>query len=238
MSSDRRRMIIDYRTASQADADDLRLDRSPRNSKKPSSSVSPRIEEQSTSLADYWIEKERHLADYSTEGAKTMSIPDPGARPGNAAQPSPRSDRLTLPPRRGTLTAARLKVTTTLNATELLAITAPENQPRITLRIRLPDRAVTAEIAAKSLRKAKTAIREAGADNIALVLQGRLTAGDVIAEAGLFARPGAAKPAPRSGAPEINHRSAAKCVEGSEGASTHEPRTYVFPGDLYGQENV
>jgi hypothetical protein len=48
----------------------------------------------------------------------------------------------------------------------------PEGKPRITLRIRLPYCTVTAEIAAKSLRKAQTAIREAGADNIALVLQG------------------------------------------------------------------
>jgi hypothetical protein len=37
------------------------------------------------------------------------------------------------------------------------------------------------------LRKAQTAIRETGADNIALVLQGQLVAGDVIAEAGLSA---------------------------------------------------
>jgi hypothetical protein len=66
----------------------------------------------------------------------------------------------------------------------------------VTLRIRLPDRTITAEIAAKSLRKAQTAIREAGADNIALVLQGQLIAGDVIAEAGLSAQPKAAKPAP------------------------------------------
>ena len=152
------------------------------------------------------------------------------------SQPAPR--RLTLPPRLGTLTAARLKVTTTLDAGGLLAILPPEGKPRVSLRIRLPDRTMTAEIAAKSLRKAQTAIREAGADNTARVLQGRLTAGDVIAEAGLSAQPKPAKPAPRSGAPEINHRSAAKCVEGSEGASTHEPRTYVFPGDFYGQESV
>ena len=38
--------------------------------------------------------------------------------------------------------------------------------------------------------------------------------------------------------PKINHRSAAKCLEGAVGASRHEPGTYVFPGDLYGQENV
>ena len=57
------------------------------------------------------------------------------------------------------------------------------------MRIRLPHRTITAEIAAKSLRKAQTAIREAGADNIALVLQGHLAVGDAIAEAGLAAQP-------------------------------------------------
>lgn len=100
---------------------------------------------------------------------------------------------LTLPSRPGTLTASRLKVTTTLDAAELLAITAPDGKPRITLRIRLPDRTVTAGIAARSLRKAQTAIRDAGADNIALVLQGHLVA-DTIAEAGLAAQQKAAKP--------------------------------------------
>ena len=57
------------------------------------------------------------------------------------------------------------------------------------MRIRLPDRTLTAEIAAKSLRQAQKAIREAGANNIVLVLEGRLIAGDVIAEAGLGAQP-------------------------------------------------
>jgi hypothetical protein len=38
--------------------------------------------------------------------------------------------------------------------------------------------------------------------------------------------------------PKINHRSAAKCLEGAVGASRHEPRTYDFPGDFYGQKNV
>ena len=97
--------------------------------------------------------------------------------------PPPALDREKSPPLRlpGTLT-------TVLNATELNAITAPEGKLRITLRIRLPDRTVTAEIAAKSLRKAQTAIREVGADNIALVLQGHLVTRDVIAEAGLSAQ--------------------------------------------------
>jgi len=84
-------------------------------------------------------------------------------------------------------------------ATELLAITAGEGKPRVSLHIRLPDRTVTAEIASKSLRKAQTAIRTTGADNLVLMLQGRLAAGDVIAEVGLSAQPKAARPpqAPR-----------------------------------------
>jgi hypothetical protein len=94
-------------------------------------------------------------------------------------------DTLRLP---GTLTIARLKVSTALNAAELLAVPVPVGKPRVTLRINLPGRFVTAEIAAKSLRKAQRAIRETGADNIALVLQGRLS-GDTIAEAGLSAQP-------------------------------------------------
>jgi hypothetical protein len=63
--------------------------------------------------------------------------------------------------RSGTLAAARLKVTTTLNA----------------------------PIANKPLRKAQTVIHDAGADNIALVLQGRPIAGNVFAQASLSVPP-------------------------------------------------
>jgi hypothetical protein len=136
-----------------------------------------------------------------------MTILDPGARPGHdgrdAAQPSPRPNRLARLSLPGALTAARLKVGLTLNAAELNAVKVPD-KPRITLRIRLLDRTLTAEIAAKSLCKTQTAIREAGTDNIALMLQGRLIAGDVIAEAGLSAQPKAAKP-PQAHDAHINH---------------------------------
>jgi hypothetical protein len=101
------------------------------------------------------------------------------------------------PPRPGTISAKHLKVTTMLDATDLLAITAPEGKPRVSLRIRLPDRTFTVEVAAKSLRRAQAATRERGADNIALVLQGALGPGATIAEAGLSAQPKAAKAPPR-----------------------------------------
>jgi hypothetical protein len=134
-----------------------------------------------------------------------MTTLDPSPQTGHdgrdAAEPSPHPGTLTLP---GTLTAARLKVTLTLCAAELNAIKALNDWPRLTLRIRLPDRTLTAEIAAKSLRKAQTAIRDVGADNIVLLLQGSLTAGDVIAEAGLSAQPKAAK-LPQAHDAHINH---------------------------------
>lgn len=94
----------------------------------------------------------------------------------------------------GTLTAQRLKVTLVLNASELLSIPAPDGKPRVVLHIKLPERTVTADIAAKALRRAQSAIREAGADNVAVILQGNLTRGDAVAEAGLVAQVRAAKP--------------------------------------------
>jgi hypothetical protein len=120
---------------------------------------------------------------------------DPGGYCGNPARPDnevPGTNRaanrrrgiLTLPPRPGTITAQRLKITTTLDAAELATVPAPEGKQRVTRRIKLPERTLSAEVASKSLRKAQKQVREAGAENIVLLLQGRLTAGDVIAEAG------------------------------------------------------
>jgi hypothetical protein len=80
---------------------------------------------------------------------------------------------------------------TTLIPSEVLGIPAPNGVPRVTLRIQLPDRTVTAEVSSKSLRKAQTAIREIGGDNVVVMLQGRFVAGDKIEEAGLSAQEGA-----------------------------------------------
>lgn len=96
---------------------------------------------------------------------------------------------------RTALSAKKMKITVVLDAAELLAVPTPEGKPRITLRIQLPDRVVTADIAAKSLRKAQAAIREHGAENVACILQGSLV-GDAIIEAGLSAQVKATKAPP------------------------------------------
>jgi hypothetical protein len=86
------------------------------------------------------------------------------------------------------LTAKRLKITMVLDAAELLAIAAPVGTSRLDLKVNLPDRSLVASIAAKSLRKAQSTIAEHGAGNVALVLQGHLVGGNIIAEAGLVAQ--------------------------------------------------
>jgi hypothetical protein len=86
------------------------------------------------------------------------------------------------------VSALKLKVTTVLNAAELLAVPVPEGKPRVTFSVKFPDRVLTVDVAAKSVRKAQATIRESGADNVVLLLQGSLVAGDVLAEAGLSAQ--------------------------------------------------
>jgi hypothetical protein len=87
------------------------------------------------------------------------------------------------------LSATKLKITCALKPEELLPIPAVNGQQRTTLRIKLPDRTLTAEVATKSLRRAQTQIEELGAENVALILQGVLVAGDVVGDAGLAAQP-------------------------------------------------
>jgi hypothetical protein len=90
------------------------------------------------------------------------------------------------------LTAAKLKCTLVLKADELLTIPAPDGKPRVALRIKLPDRVLSADIAAKYLRRAQAAIKDLGAENVAVILQGNLV-GDAIADAGLSAMPKGAR---------------------------------------------
>jgi hypothetical protein len=87
-----------------------------------------------------------------------------------------------------------LKVVAVLHAAELLDIEVPDGTPRFVLTIRLPDRTVTADLAAKSARRAIAMVREHGTEAVAAIVQGRLS-GNQIAEAGLSVQPRGPKPA-------------------------------------------
>jgi hypothetical protein len=91
------------------------------------------------------------------------------------------------------LNARALKCTVVLDPAEVTQLAAPDGQPRVAIEIRLPDGVVTADLAAKSLRRAIATVREHGPDSVAAIVQGRLV-GTEITEAGLAVQPKVAKP--------------------------------------------
>ena len=84
-----------------------------------------------------------------------------------------------------TLSAKSLKATLVLAPAEVLSLSAPDGKPRCIVRVNVSARIVTADLNAKSVRKAIAAIKAAGQDNVACILQGRLGAKDELLDAGL-----------------------------------------------------
>ena len=96
------------------------------------------------------------------------------------------------------LNARALKCTIVLDPAEVAQIVALDGKPRTVIAIRLPDRRVSADLNAKSVRKVVATISEHGPDGVAVIIQGKLV-GDVITEAGIVAQP---KVRPQTGATE------------------------------------
>jgi hypothetical protein len=94
---------------------------------------------------------------------------------------------LTLSP-----TAPALKCSVVLMPAALIGVLVPDGAPRVILRVQIDKRNLSASVAAKSVRRAIIAIADAGPENVALVLSGKLV-GDVIEDAGLAALPKPAK---------------------------------------------
>jgi hypothetical protein len=126
----------------------------------------------------------------------------------STATPARRSNNMT------TLTAKALKVSAALNPAELAALRVPDGQPRVVLEIAVGGRVVSADVAAKALRKAQATIREVGAEGCVTLIQGRFEPGDAISEAGLIVQARTPKEATdvsqgvRQGIPAPDDRSA------------------------------
>jgi hypothetical protein len=87
------------------------------------------------------------------------------------------------------LTAKSLKATLVLNAAEVATLPTPAGQSKSIVQIAVGDRLVTADLNTKSLRRVVTAIKESGADAVAVVLSGKLEADDTLTDAGIAATP-------------------------------------------------
>jgi hypothetical protein len=80
-----------------------------------------------------------------------------------------------------------LKVVCVLDPASVANLTLPAT-PRTTLTVRLPDGGnVTADLACKGIRRAQTTIREAGPEQTACFIQGKLANPTTITEAGIAA---------------------------------------------------
>jgi hypothetical protein len=86
------------------------------------------------------------------------------------------------------LNARALKCTIVLDPAEVAQLVAPDGKPRVVLAIRLPDRRLSVDLNAKSVRRALATISEHGPDGVSVIVQGKLT-GDTISEAGIMAQP-------------------------------------------------
>ena len=87
-------------------------------------------------------------------------------------------------------TARKLKVTMLLDPAPFASVAVADGAPsRTDLAIAVGGRKVTANIATKGLRKALATVAEHGADGCVLLLQGVLSGGDVVDEAGFTAQP-------------------------------------------------
>ena len=64
-------------------------------------------------------------------------------------------------------------------------MSAPDGQPRCVVRVNVDGRTLVVDLNSKSVRKAIATIRANGAENCAVVLQGRLQPDNTLAEAGL-----------------------------------------------------
>jgi hypothetical protein len=89
----------------------------------------------------------------------------------------------------GTLQVRAIKVTIVVRPEDALAIAPAAGAAPVAIVVRTEaGRMLRATLNSKTLRKVQTAIRQAGLDQVAVVLQGKLETGDRIAEAGLIAQ--------------------------------------------------
>jgi hypothetical protein len=91
-----------------------------------------------------------------------------------------------------TITARALKVTAVLDVAAVATLPTPEGQARSDLVIACDGQTYIANIATKSLRKAKATIAANGAENTFVMVQGKLRDSE-IAECGLVAQAKVAK---------------------------------------------
>ena len=125
------------------------------------------------------------------------------------------------------LNARALKCTVVLDPAEVAQLVAPNGKPRVVIDIRLPDRRLPADLAAKSVRRALATIGEHGPDGVAVIIQGKLVG----------------EPSPRRGSarslrcgPKPRRRRRERCQPLRTPDDPHRPRRLPLPAPAAAQE--
>lgn len=141
------------------------------------------------------------MASVSTTSKSVLNAPS-AARAAVAARPAaaPPPGLVHIPPPkkpdgRLRLDARALKVTMVVDPEALAGFEVPAGSSPVEFMITIEGRKVTGRFNAKSLRKAAVAVTEHGAEQVAVVVQGRLADNNVLEEAGLSVNVKAPKPA-------------------------------------------
>jgi hypothetical protein len=98
-----------------------------------------------------------------------------------------------MPDFKVSLQGKALKCTVVLDAAALVGLEVPNGLAKAPVSVTAGGHSLTADLNAKSLRRAVTAIATAGGpENVTVIIQGNLQ-GDVLLEAGIVAQPKAPK---------------------------------------------
>jgi hypothetical protein len=85
------------------------------------------------------------------------------------------------------LTSRAVKVTLVLEPGQLAGVTLAEGSRPQPFVVDVGERQLTGQLNVKTLRKVMATIRESGPDRVAVIPQGKLEPGDIVAEAGIAA---------------------------------------------------
>jgi hypothetical protein len=91
--------------------------------------------------------------------------------------------------------AKSVKATIVLDPATLASIIIPDGAAKLLIEVEVDGRVVLADLNAKSLRRAVKTITTEGPEKVGVIVQGRLSADNVLLDAGIQAQPRAPKTA-------------------------------------------
>jgi hypothetical protein len=160
----------------------------------PAESTMPRLPERPTVVVEA----------KPTKPTQVPSSPDEDRVRGALPMSEPLTASAGAGPKTLQFTSKALKVTLVLDPAALVGVDVPLGVSRVPIVVVVGDRKVLADLSARPVRRAAATVAELGPEAVAIILQGKLEPGDVIAEAGISAVVKGPKPPPAAERAQAN----------------------------------